>query len=39
VLAFASGRTGHDDRVNVGYALVYPVAMLVKLVLAQLIAG
>lgn len=39
VLAFASERTGHDDRVNLGYALVYPVAMLVKLVLAQLIAG
>jgi putative transport protein len=39
VLAFASERTGHDDRVNVGYALVYPVAMLVKLLFAQLIAG
>jgi putative transport protein len=39
VLAFASERTANDDRVNVGYALVYPVAMLVKLLLAQLLAS
>ncbi len=39
VLAFANERTEFDTRVALGYALVYPAAMIVKIVLAQLIAG
>ncbi|MHB1065514.1 MAG: aspartate:alanine exchanger family transporter [Georgenia sp.] len=39
VLAFANGRTGHDPRVALGYALVYPTAMVVKILLAQLLGG
>ena len=37
LLAFANARTGHDPRVALGYALVYPAAMVVKIVLAQLL--
>jgi putative transport protein len=36
VLSFAVERSG-DERPNVGYATVYPVAMVVKIVLAQLL--
>ncbi|QIK82312.1 aspartate:alanine exchanger family transporter [Sanguibacter sp. HDW7] len=32
VLAFANVRTGFDPRVALGYALVYPAAMIVKIV-------
>ncbi len=39
VLAFANERTGFDNRVALGYALVYPVAMIVKILLAQVLAG
>jgi putative transport protein len=39
VLAFANDRTGFDTRVALGYALVYPVAMIAKIVLAQVLAG
>jgi putative transport protein len=39
VLAFANERTGFDARVAVGYALVYPAAMIVKVLLAQVLAG
>ena len=39
VLAFANDRTGFDTRVALGYALVYPAAMIVKIVLAQVLAG
>ncbi len=39
VLAFANDRTGHDLRVGLGYALVYPAAMIAKILLAQVIAG
>ena len=39
VLAFANERTGFDTRVALGYALVYPAAMIVKIVLAQVLAG
>lgn len=39
VLAFANGRTGYDVRVALGYALVYPAAMVVKILLAQVIVG
>ncbi|MFZ0161521.1 MAG: TrkA C-terminal domain-containing protein [Kineosporiaceae bacterium] len=39
VLAFANDRTGFDNRVALGYALVYPAAMIVKILLAQVLAG
>ena len=32
-------RTSYDTRIGVAYALVYPVAMIVKIVVAQLLAG
>ena len=37
VLAFANSATNHDERVALGYALVYPVAMVTKIVIAQLL--
>lgn len=37
LLAFANGRTDHDPRVALGYALVYPAAMVTKIILAQLL--
>lgn len=39
VLAFANGRTNADPRVALGYALVYPVAMVGKILIAQIIGG
>lgn len=39
VLAFANGRTGSDPRVALGYALVYPVAMIGKILIAQVLGG
>lgn len=36
VLAMANDRTHHDPRVALGYATVYPVAMIMKILLAQL---
>lgn len=39
VLAFANGRTGHDSRVAEGYALVYPAAMITKILLGQILGG
>jgi putative transport protein len=39
VLAFANERTGFDVRVGLGYALVYPAAMIAKILLAQILAG
>ena len=39
VLAFANERTGFDNRVALGYALVYPAAMIAKILLAQVLAG
>ncbi|MCA0330696.1 MAG: hypothetical protein LCI03_12445 [Actinobacteria bacterium] len=39
VLAYANDVTGADPRVNLGYALVYPVAMIVKVILAPIIGG
>mgnify|MGYP005811907075 CR=1 FL=1 len=39
VLAFANGRTGHDSRVALGYALMYPAAMIVKILLGQILGG
>lgn len=37
VLAFANTRTGFDTQVALGYALVYPAAMIGKILLAQLL--
>jgi putative transport protein len=37
VLAYANERSSGDPRVNLGYALVYPVAMIVKVILAPII--
>jgi putative transport protein len=39
VLAYSNDLTGADPRVNLGYALVYPVAMIVKVILAPLLGG
>ncbi len=39
VLAFANGRTGFDSRVALGYALVYPAAMIAKIVLGTVLGG
>jgi putative transport protein len=38
VLAFANDRAA-DDRVNLGYTLVFPVAMVTKILVAQILAG
>lgn len=35
ILAFANTRTGFDTRIPLGYALVYPTAMVAKILLAQ----
>ena len=37
VLAYANDATRHDQRVALGYALVYPVAMVVKILTAQVL--
>ncbi len=39
VLAFANMRTGADPRVALGYAMVYPVAMIAKILIAQILGG
>lgn len=39
VLAFANSRTNADPRVALGYALVYPVAMIGKIFVAQVLGG
>ncbi len=39
VLAFANDRTGMDPRVALGYAMVYPVAMVAKIFIAQIMGG
>jgi putative transport protein len=39
VLAFAAEQLDDDRELNLGYASVYPVAIIAKLVLAQLILG
>lgn len=39
VLAYANEQTDDDLRVGIGYALVYPAAMIAKILLAQLLAG
>ena len=37
VLAYANSRSGDDPRVNLGYALAYPIAMIVKVLLAPMV--
>lgn len=37
LLAYANTRSGFDNRVSLGYVLVYPAAMVGKIVLAQLL--
>jgi putative transport protein len=37
ILAFTNERTGFDHRVALGYALVYPAAMIAKILLAQVL--
>jgi putative transport protein len=37
VLAYVNDRTNDDPRVNLGYAVVYPVAMIVKVILAPIL--
>lgn len=37
ILGFANLRTGYDVRVALGYSLVYPAAMVVKILLAQVL--
>lgn len=39
VLAFANGRTDGDPRVALGYALVYPVAMIGKILVATILGS
>ncbi len=39
ILAYANERTGFDSRVALGYALVYPTSMVVKILLAQVLGG
>ncbi|QAY73891.1 hypothetical protein ET445_11580 [Agromyces protaetiae] len=39
ILAFANLRTDYDVRVALGYSLVYPAAMVVKILLAQIMVG
>jgi putative transport protein len=34
-LAFADERSGGDERVTAAYALVFPVAMIVKIIVVQ----
>lgn len=38
VLAFAVEQTGSDVRVGIAYALIFPAAMITKILLAQLLA-
>lgn len=39
VLAFTNSRTHDDPRVALGYALVYPVAMVAKILIATVLGG
>ncbi|AOZ72380.1 transporter [Boudabousia tangfeifanii] len=39
VLAFANNRTNADPRVALGYAMVYPVAMVLKILIGQILGG
>ncbi|MEY4347763.1 MAG: hypothetical protein RIS43_182, partial [Actinomycetota bacterium] len=37
VLAYANARSGDDPRVNLGYALAYPIAMIAKVLIAPFV--
>jgi putative transport protein len=37
VLAFASERAEGDERIDAGYALVFPLSMILKLIIVQLL--
>ncbi|UJP41403.1 aspartate:alanine exchanger family transporter [Cellulomonas palmilytica] len=39
ILAFANARTQYDARVALGYALVYPAAMITKIVVGRILGG
>lgn len=39
VLAFANSRTNMDPRVALGYAMVYPMAMIAKILVARILGG
>lgn len=39
ILAYVNDKTSYDTRVGVAYALVYPVAMISKIIVAQVLAG
>ena len=39
ILAYVNDRTSYDTRIGVAYALVYPVAMIAKIIVAQVLAG
>ena len=39
LLAFANVRTGYDIRVALAYSLVYPAAMVAKILLAQVLVA
>ncbi|MCR6646794.1 MAG: transporter [Cellulomonas sp.] len=39
VLAFANARTRYDARVALGYALVYPAAMITKIIVGRVLGG
>jgi putative transport protein len=39
LLAYANTRTGNDPRVALGWSLVYPAAIIAKILLTQLLAG
>lgn len=38
LLAYANRQTGHDFRVSMGYAMVYPAAMITKILAASLLS-
>lgn len=39
VLVFAQERTANDHRVDLGYALVFPAAMIAKIVIAAVLVS
>ncbi len=39
LLAYANSRTGNDPRVALGWSLIYPAAIIAKILLTQLLAG
>ena len=38
ILAFANNRTHTDQRVELGYAMVYPAAMIAKILITHVLA-